>query len=640
MVDAIMENSLLENLNAEQKKAVTTLGGPILILAGAGSGKTRVITYRIAYLISQGVNAQNILAVTFTNKAAGEMKERVIKLLGEKKLGLWIGTFHSICARILRREIKHIGFESNFSIYDTSDQISLIKEILKLLGIDEKMFSPNAISNKISSIKNELISPVTYSANYATSYFDQKVAEVYEIYEKELKKRNALDFDDLISKMIEVFDRFPEILARHRKMFQYILVDEYQDTNHSQYLLVKMLTNEKNNICVVGDPDQSIYNFRGADIRNILNFEKDHPDTKIFKLEENYRSTKNILNCAQVLIEKNKQRKKKDIWTQNETGEMVTVFQAFNQIEEGEYIVSEIRSIIRKEKKSSLNNIVVFYRTHAQSRALEEVFINNSIPYRIIGGVSFYARREVKDILSYLNILNNPADLTSLKRIINVPSRGIGLGAMKYLIGIKKVDDIAGLLEKVDSRTKKGLERFHNIYRKLKEESSHVVVSDLINAILREIEYKDYLIDGTHEGESRWENVKELLTVAKRFDNLNPNESLSSFLQDVSLITSADNQDYNKESISLMTLHSAKGLEFDYVFIVGMEENIFPHAQSMTDEHDLEEERRLCYVGITRAKKRLYLIYVNSRMLYGGIQSNPPSRFLEEMPQDILLYKK
>jgi len=635
-----MEKDLLEKLNAEQKKAVTTIDGPILILAGAGSGKTRVITYRIAHLISQGVNAQNILAVTFTNKAAGEMKERVAKLLGEKNLGLWIGTFHSICARILRREIKHIGFASNFSIYDTSDQVSLIKEILKLVGIDEKMFNPNTIANKISSIKNELISPVTFSNNYANSYFDQKVAEVYEIYEKELKKRNALDFDDLISKTIEVLDLHPEILERYKKMFQYILVDEYQDTNHSQYLLIKILTNEKNNICVVGDPDQSIYNFRGADIRNILNFEKDHPDTKIFKLEENYRSTKNILNCAQGLIEKNKQRKKKDIWTKNEEGEMVTVFQAFNQIEEGEYIVSEIRNIIRKDKKTSLNDIVVFYRTHAQSRALEEVFINNSMPYRIIGGVSFYSRREVKDVLSYLNVLNNPADLTSLKRIINVPARGIGAGAMKYLAGINNVNDIAGLLEKVDSRTKKGLERFYNIYRKLKDESLRIVVSDLINSVLREIEYKDYLIDGTHEGESRWENVKELLSVAKRFDNLNPNESLSSFLQDVSLITSADNQDYNQESISLMTLHSAKGLEFDYVFIVGMEEGIFPHSQSMSDEHDLEEERRLCYVGITRAKKRLYLIYANSRMLYGGVQTNPPSRFFEEMPQDTLLYKK
>jgi DNA helicase-2/ATP-dependent DNA helicase PcrA len=636
-----MQNNLLAQLNSEQKKAVTTIDGPILILAGAGSGKTRVITYRIAYLISQGINAQNILAVTFTNKAAGEMKERVMKLLGdEKKVNLWIGTFHSICARILRREIKHIGFENNFSIYDSSDQIALIKEILKLLGMDEKMFNPRAISGKISSAKNELIKPATFSSNYAHSFFEEKVAEVYEIYEKELKKRNALDFDDLISKTIEVLDLHPEILERYKKMFQYILVDEYQDTNHSQYLLIKVLTNENNNICVVGDPDQSIYNFRGADIRNILNFEKDHPDTKIFKLEENYRSTKNILSCAQGLIEKNKQRKKKEIWTNNETGEMVTAFQAFNQIEEGEYIVSEIRNILRKDKEATLNDVVVFYRTHAQSRALEEVFINNSTPYRIIGGVSFYARREVKDILSYLNILNNPSDLTSLKRIINIPARGIGASAMKYLAEISNVNDIGDLLEKTESRTKKGLERFYNIYRKLKEESSRVVVSDLINAIIKEIEYKEYLIDGTKEGETRWENVKELLSVAKRFDTLNPNESLASFLQDVSLITSADNQDYASESISLMTLHSAKGLEFDYVFMVGMEENIFPHAQSMTDEHDLEEERRLCYVGITRAKKKLFMIYANSRMLYGGVQSNLPSRFFEEMPQDILLYKK
>jgi DNA helicase II / ATP-dependent DNA helicase PcrA len=633
--------NLLRDLNTEQQKAVTTIDGPILILAGAGSGKTRVITYRIAYLISQGIKAENILAVTFTNKAAGEMKERVIKILGEeKKANLWIGTFHSICARILRREIKHIGFENNFSIYDTSDQISLIKEILKTLDMDEKMFNPRTISGKISSAKNELVKPATFASNYAHSFFEEKVAEVYEIYEKELKKRNALDFDDLISRAIEVLDIHPDILERYRKMFQYILVDEYQDTNHSQYLLIKMLTNSKNNICVVGDPDQSIYNFRGADIRNILNFEKDHPDTKIFKLEENYRSTKNILNCAQGLIENNKQRKKKSIWTNNDIGELVTVFQAFNQIEEGDYIVSEIRSLMRKNPLSSLNDIVVFYRTHAQSRALEEVFINSSIPYRIIGGVSFYARREIKDILSYLNILNNPSDLTSLKRIINIPTRGIGLSAMKYLVNIDRIDDLGDILERVDARAKKGFEKFYNLYKKLKGESVRVVVSELINIILREIEYREYLLDGTKEGETRWENVKELLSVAKKFDSLNPNESLASFLEDVSLITSADNQDYNQDSISLMTLHSAKGLEFDYVFMVGMEENIFPHAQSMADEHDLEEERRLCYVGITRARKRLYMIYANSRMLYGGVQSNAPSRFLEEMPQDILMYKK
>jgi len=632
-----MSKDIINELNSEQEKAVVTKDGPILILAGAGSGKTRVITYRIAYLISQGVKPENILAVTFTNKAAGEMKERVSKLLGEdKKVSLWIGTFHSICARILRREIKHIGFESNFSIYDTSDQLSLIKEIMRNSDIDEKMFNPNSILGRISSIKNELISPVTYMNNYANSIFEENVAAIYASYERELKQRNALDFDDLILKTIEVFDLYPDVTEKYKKQFKYILVDEYQDTNHSQYLLIKMLVNEDHNICVVGDPDQSIYNFRGADIRNILNFEKDYPETKVFLLEENYRSTKNILACAQGLIENNSQRKKKEIWTSNDEGEMIVAYRAFNQIEEGEYIVSEIRSIIRKNPLASLNDCVVFYRTHAQSRALEEVFLNNSMPYRIIGGVSFYARREIKDIIAYLNIISNPADLTSLKRIINVPTRGIGQGAVKYLNEISRVDDIEAVLGKADTRTKKGLEKFNNIYKKVKDESSRVVVAELINFILKEIEYREYVSDGTHEGESRWENVKELLSVAKKFDGLNPNESLVSFLQDVSLITNADDQDYEKEAISLMTLHSAKGLEFDYVFIVGMEENIFPHSQSMTDNRDLEEERRLCYVGVTRAKKKLYLLYANSRMLYGGVQTNMPSRFIDEMPQNIL----
>jgi len=635
-----MEKDLLSQLNPEQKKAVTTIDGPVLILAGAGSGKTRVITYRIAYLIEQGVIPENILAVTFTNKAAQEMKDRIEKLIGDKiKLSLWIGTFHSICVRILRREIKRIGFDNNFTIYDTGDQSSLVKEILKTLDIDEKKANPNAIISRISSAKNEMISPITYSNNYANTLFEENVAQVYEIYEKELKKRNALDFDDLILKTIEVLETNPEVLEKYKKQFRYVMVDEYQDTNHSQYLLIKMLVNEKNNICVVGDPDQSIYNFRGADIRNILNFEKDYPDVKIFKLEENYRSTKNILYCAQKLIEKNTQRKDKEVWTNNAEGDLIEVFRAFNQNDEGENIVSEIRSIIRKSLNASLNDFVVFYRTHAQSRSLEESFIKNSIPYKIIGGVSFYSRKEIKDIIAYLNIINNPLDLTSLRRIINVPARGIGQSSLKYLADIGSVDDLDALLDIMDTRSKKGFLSFLQIYKNIKNKSNEVVVSELINFAITEIGYKDYLLDGTKEGETRWENVKELLSVAQRFDEFEPRESLNMFLQDISLITNADNEDYNKESVSLMTLHGAKGLEFDYVFIVAMEENIFPHAQSMTDSSDLEEERRLCYVGVTRARKKLFLSYANSRMLYGGVQSNVPSRFIDEMPQNVLNYK-
>ncbi|HRY59820.1 MAG TPA: UvrD-helicase domain-containing protein [Patescibacteria group bacterium] len=635
-------SGLLKELNKEQLKAVTTIDGPILILAGAGSGKTRVITYRIAYLISQGIRPENILAVTFTNKAADEMKKRVAELLGLKDVkNLWIGTFHSICARILRREITVLGYERNFSIYDTYDQAQLIKDIEKELGYDEKSLNPKAVASRISGTKNEMISPEIYQANYVNSFFEERVAEVYVKYQKRLKAANALDFDDLILKFIEIMDQFPQVQEKYQKIFQYILVDEYQDTNKCQYMLIKMLVGERENICVVGDPDQSIYNFRGADIRNILNFEKDHPKTKIFMLEENYRSTKNILDCAQKLIENNTQRKDKKLKTKNDGGDPVIIFQAFNEREEGEYIVSQIDQILKADKKTGLNDIVVFYRTHAQSRALEETFLNFSVPYRIIGGVGFYERKEVKDLLAYLKIINNPADFVSLKRIVNVPARGIGDVAYAKIGKLQSLDDLSDeFINELDARTKKSLGNFSKVYLKLKEVSSRVVVSELINEVIKNIEYKEYLIDGSHEGEGRWENVKELLSVAKRFDGLTPNESLETFLQDVSLITNADQQDYIKDSVSMMTLHSAKGLEFNYVFIVGMEEGIFPHSQSMTDFKDLEEERRLCYVGVTRAKKRIYLLYANSRMLYGGIQSNPPSRFLEEMPQELLEYKK
>lgn len=638
----MIDKDIFSNLNSEQKKAVTQVDGPILILAGAGSGKTRVITYRIAYLISKGVRPENILAVTFTNKAAGEMKERVQKILDlNSTSGLWIGTFHSICARILRREIDKIGYNRGFSIYDTSDQVQLIKEICKSRSYDEKLINPKRVQGRISSAKNELVSPEEYRSSYANSFFEEIVAEIYDLYEKKLKQSNALDFDDLIAKTITILNNHDQIRKKYQDIFRYILVDEYQDTNKSQYMLVKLLVNKDQNVCVVGDPDQSIYNFRGADIRNILNFEKDYPKTKIFLLEENYRSTKNILDCAQILIEKNQQRKDKKLKTKNENGSLIDVFRAFNEREEGEFVVSQISNILKSNKDKTLNDFVVFYRTHAQSRALEETFLNFSVPYRIVGGVSFYDRKEIKDILAYLKILNNPCDFVSLKRIINVPARGIGEVAFKKINEIKTLENFnEEFLNSLDLRTKKVLGEFRKIYEKLMGYSQTYVISDLINKIISEISYKEMLVDGTSEGETRWENVKELFSVAKRFDNMEPRESLDSFLQDVSLLTNADNQDYDKDAVTLMTLHSAKGLEFDYVFIVGMEENIFPHSQSFSEQKELEEERRLCYVGVTRARKKLFLIYANSRLLYGGIQSNSPSRFLEEMPQDLLDYKK
>jgi len=629
-----MRNNLLENLNLEQQKAVTTTKGPILILAGAGSGKTRVITYRIAYLISQGIKPENILAVTFTNKAAGEMKERVGKLLASKKLSIWIGTFHSICVRILRQEIEHLGFSKSFSIYDEYDKLQLIKEIIKELNFDEKLINPKIIGSRISSAKSELIS-VNKFRSYTNNFLDEITADIYEEYQKRMKYNNALDFDDLINKVIELFQKNVQIKKRYQNKFQYILVDEYQDTNHAQYTLINLLVNSDNNICVVGDPDQSIYNFRGADITNILSFEKDYPKAKIFKLEENYRSTKNVLLGAQGLIENNMQRKNKNLWTSNKEGEPINIYEASNEQDEGEFIAYEINKIIKSVKNISLNNIVVFYRTHAQSRALEEVFINHSIPYRIVGGVSFYERREIKDILAYLKIINNASDKVSLKRIINVPPRGIGKSTFVYFNKIESLDQFdEKFLDKIEGRARKYLGNFYKIYRRMKEASEKKSISQLIEYIIRLVDYRDYLIDGTIEGESRWENVKELLSVAKRFDNLNPRESLSSFLEDVSLVTNLDAADFNKEAVSLMTLHSAKGLEFDYVFITGMEENIFPHAQSLINEYDLEEERRLCYVGMTRAREKLYMIYTKSRLLYGTVQNNPPSRFLEEIPEE------
>ncbi|MBI2448202.1 UvrD-helicase domain-containing protein [Candidatus Microgenomates bacterium] len=629
-----------DSLNPEQQKAVETIDGPILILAGAGSGKTRVITYRIAHLIAQGIKSESILAVTFTNKAAGEMKERVEKLLGNPIGAMWIGTFHSICVRILRREIHHIGYDRSFTIYDSSDQQDLIKECLRELGSDEKMFKPRAFASRISGIKNEFISPIDFAQNYANTFFDEKVAEVYAMYQKKLRASNALDFDDLIGKTIEILQNFPEIRAKYQRVFHYILVDEYQDTNRAQYLLVKLLVNEKNNICVVGDPDQSIYNFRGADIRNILNFEKDYPDTKIFKLEENYRSTQKILLAAQKLIENNRQRKSKDLWTKNNEGEAIGIFEATNERDEGIFVCDQIKNV-RRKSDASFNDFVVFYRTHAQSRALEEAFLNSSVPYRIVGGTSFYERMEVKDIIAYLRIIQNPSDFVSLSRIINKPARGIGETAFAHLKKLTNLHDLTDdFLGPLDTRSKKSLGNFKNLYERICNVAAETNVSELITAVAIMSGYKEMILDGTKEGDGRWENIRELLSVAQRFDNLGPMESLTAFLQDIALITNLDNADFQKDAVSLLTLHSAKGLEFDYVFIVGMEESIFPSGQAMNEDHEIEEERRLCYVGITRARKKLFLLYARTRLLYGGFQNNLPSRFLSELPEDAVEHRK
>jgi len=634
-------SDFLNNLNEEQSKAVTTTTGPVLILAGAGSGKTRVITYRIAYLLEQGVSAQNILAVTFTNKAAQEMKERVAHVLGNTIPDIWIGTFHSICVRILRREISKLGITSGFTIYDTSDQQQVIKEIIKELGYDEKLIKARSVQYKISSLKNDLITPEQFNKIYVTSFFDEKIAEVYVRYQKRLRSNNALDFDDLIFYTTKIFQEFDEVCERYQKLFQYILVDEYQDTNHAQYTLVNILAAAHHNICVVGDPDQSIYNFRGADIRNILNFESDYPDLKVFRLEENYRSTQNILAGAQGLIERNTQRKEKKIWTSNETGDCIRVIEVPGEREEGSFVVYTIRRLLQDNPSKNLNDCVVFYRTHAQSRALEESFLTYSVPYRIVGGLSFYERKEVKDILAYIRILENPYDLVSLKRIINTPARGIGEKTVDEVLafpGFSLTD--TRFLDDLPIKIRQKVQTFFDLYGRIKEASFHQSISSLMMTVVNESSYKEYLLDGTSEGEVRWENVKELLTVASRFDHLSPQESITAFLEDVSLVAHQEKKDSVLPAVTLMTIHGAKGLEFDYVFIVGVEENIFPHSQSMSEAKDVEEERRLCYVGITRARKKLYLLHARNRMIYGGFQNNSRSRFIDELPEDSVEFEQ
>ncbi|MDO8473246.1 MAG: UvrD-helicase domain-containing protein [Dehalococcoidia bacterium] len=634
-------------LNPAQKEAVETIEGPILILAGPGSGKTRVITQRIAYLIREcGVNPRHILAVTFTNKAAKEMAERLERLLGGSAAEMTMGTFHAICARILRQRGQEIGIDPQFVIYDDEDQLSLMKQAIKQVGLDPKQYQPRTFLSKVSTAKSQLLSPELYGAK-ADSYLEKMVFQCYQQYDLLLSQSKALDFDDLLFKTVQLFENKPETLARFQSRYHHVLVDEFQDTNITQYALTRQLAGKYKNICVVGDPDQSIYTWRQADIRNILKFEEDYPNAKVVKLEQNYRSTKNILEGAYKVIAKNVQRKQKDLWTENETGAPISLVDAYDEQDEAQFVVAEVERLV-KENVLSLKDCVVLYRVNAQSRVLEEAFLRFGVPYRLIGGTRFYQRREVKDIIAYLRLANNPHDTVSLRRVINVPQRGIGQRTVEDLVnwadelGIPAYEALTRAAGDhaegtFAGRSRKTLIDFHTVLKAMVDKAGALKASEMLDMVIERTGYEDYLLKD-EEGEDRWENIRELSTVAHKFDYLDPPASLTTFLEEVALVSDIDNYDAKTDAVTLTTLHQAKGLEFGAVFIVGMEEKVFPHARAFppSEPTEMEEERRLCYVGITRAKKLLYLVYANRRTFLGSTNNYLPSRFLADIPPALI----
>ena len=638
-------NALVKNMNSEQSEAVRTTEGPLLIMAGAGSGKTRVLTHRIAYLLDEkDVSPYNILAITFTNKAAKEMNARVEHLVGEEAQVIWMSTFHSMCVRILRRDADRIGIERNFTIIDPTDQKSVIKDVLKSENIDSKRFEPRMFIGAISNLKNELKTPED-AQKEANDFHSQMVATVYKGYQRQLSRNEALDFDDLIMTTINLFERVPETLEYYQNKFQYIHVDEYQDTNKAQYTLVKLLANKFKNLCVVGDSDQSIYGWRGADIQNILSFEEDYPEAKTIFLEQNYRSTKNILNAANEVIKHNSERKPKGLWTANSGGDKIQYYEAMTERDEAEYVVKEIMKHQRSGKKYS--EMAILYRTNAQSRVLEETFMKSNIPYTMVGGQKFYDRKEIKDLLSYLRVIANSNDDISLQRIINVPKRGIGPSSVEkiqtYALqnNISMFDalaevDFIGLSKKVTQECIS----FYEMIQNLIKEQEFLEISEIVDEVLQKSGYKDMLDrEQSIESRSRLENLDEFMSVPKDYEENTPLEeqSLINFLTDLSLVADIDEAD-TQNGVTLMTMHSAKGLEFPIVFIMGMEESLFPHIRAIKseDDHEMEEERRICYVAITRAEELLYITNATTRMLFGRSQSNMPSRFLKEIPEDLL----
>ena len=637
---------ILEDLNEEQRAAVLATDGPVLMLAGAGSGKTKTLTHRLAYLVQEKkVDPANILAVTFTNKAAGEMRRRVARLLkfdeDNTQYMSFLGTFHSVANKILRREASHIGYSSNFLIYDSGDSHALIKSIIKSMNIDEKQITPNAVANVISSAKNELISAGEYK-NFATGKLQETAAEVYPKYQLALQKAGAMDFDDLIMKLTLMLEDDAEMLEKYQRQFHYIMVDEYQDTNHAQYRLIQLLAKKHKNICVVGDDWQSIYSWRGANYQNILNFEKDYPDAKIVKLERNYRSTQTILDAAGAVISKNSARSEKTLWTEAGMGEKIKIIQVANELEEGRFIVQSIQDMIAKDSHLSLHDFAVLYRTNAQSRSLEESFLRYGLAYQIIGGVRFYERKEVKDVLAHLRFIYQPNDQVSLNRIINVPPRGLGQKSLqlffdhtaKYELPLLESMLKASTIEGLSPKAVASLVQFANMIVDLQAQALVLVVSDFIDLVLKRSGYIEYLEDGSISSSERVENVRELLSVAKAYNSL----SLEEFLTEISLISDLDNMRDSNGAVTLMTLHSAKGLEFNTVFMVGLEEGIFPHSRTFFEPSELEEERRLCYVGMTRAKQQLFMLSASARLLYGNTQYNVPSRFLAEIPAGLVTH--
>ncbi len=635
----------LSTLNDMQRKAVLKTQGPLLLLAGAGSGKTRVLTHRIAYMIEEkGVYEGNILAITFTNKAAKEMKERVEALIGSVASNMWIATFHSACVRILRRYIDKIGYTRDFVIYDTADQRTVIKECLKELDISDDAYPIRYVQSVISSAKDKLLTPEKYSNLYYRDFHLKAICNIYELYQKKLLSNNALDFDDLILKAIELFEKNPEVLDFYQRKFEYIMVDEYQDTNKAQYKLISLLAKAHRNLCVVGDDDQSIYKFRGADIRNILDFEKEFVDTQTIKLEQNYRSTKIILEAANNVIKGNIGRKNKRLWTANDEGEKINYFKAQTEGEEANFVVREIEKKAKYDKRKFLD-FAVLYRTNAQSRVIEDSLMKNNIPYRIFGGLKFYDRKEIKDIVAYLRVIQNPLDDVSLLRVINTPKRGIGNKSIEKLQSIASsreeklfntmldINEITGMSKRVSS----GINSFLSIITKYVANKDGFRVTEIIENVLNETGYLEELKkENTIEARTRIENLGEFMSVAMEFENNSETKTLEEFLGNISLSSDLDRFEDEDDTVTLMTFHSAKGLEFPVVFMVGMEEGIFPGAKSIADDQELEEERRLCYVGITRAKDELYLTHASMRTLYGRTNVNPVSRFMDEIPEELM----
>ena len=634
---------ILEGLNDKQYEAVINTEGPCLVIAGAGSGKTKVLTHKIAYILQEkNVKPWDIIAITFTNKAANEMKERIENLIGDGVNDMWVGTFHAICVRILRRFIDRIGFDTSFIIFDTSDQKTLIKNCLKDLNIDDKLFSERSVQSEISNAKNEMLEPEQYMAKANGDFRKSKIAMVYELYQKRLKENNAIDFDDIINYTIKILMENPEVLEYYANKFKYVLVDEYQDTNKAQFTLITLLASIHGNITVVGDNDQGIYSFRGADITNILNFEKDFPGTKIIKLEQNYRCTGNILEAANAVIKNNEVKYKKKLWTKNDIGTLPKVYNAKNEYDESSYIVEQIEHL-KREEYYKYSDFVVLYRMNSQSRAIEDILRRESIPYKIIGGLKFYERKEIKDIISYLRLIQNTSDNLSLKRIINEPKRGIGKTSLDEIEKIANTNGIS-MYSVIEEASAYGLNRiylksreFINVIEELRSKAKELKISELIKLTLKKTGYTKALEDEkTVEAENRLENLDEFLTVAIEFEEQFAENSLSEFLEGITLSSDLDDMEETEDSITLMTLHSAKGLEFPVVFLVGMEEGIFPGHQSIGEPKELEEERRLCYVGITRAKEHLYLTCSKKRTIFGSTSCNPVSRFLKEIPKELL----